>query len=141
MDTICCPVDCGTACKLPEKPPGSGKLITRRSEEQDNTTMLFLYNYSRNKGSFHTHFRVWVISHCDFDCEMYSSNKSMFLYFTTFSALKQEILFCFCTYTSRHYIKDAESRILSMTNETRNWNNFIVISMYEGSFITHKLHP
>jgi hypothetical protein len=43
LDTICCPVDCGTACKLPVKPPGSGKLIARRSEEQDNTTMLFFY--------------------------------------------------------------------------------------------------
>jgi hypothetical protein len=49
LGTICCPVDCGTACKLPVKPPGSSKfifiskLITRRSEEQDNTTMLFFY--------------------------------------------------------------------------------------------------
>jgi len=30
LGTICCPVDCGTACKLPVKPPGSGKLIIRR---------------------------------------------------------------------------------------------------------------
>jgi hypothetical protein len=27
LGTICCPVDCGTACKLPVKPPGSGKFI------------------------------------------------------------------------------------------------------------------
>jgi hypothetical protein len=27
MVTICSPVDCGTACKLPLKPPGSGKFI------------------------------------------------------------------------------------------------------------------
>jgi hypothetical protein len=79
---------------------------------------------------------------------MWNNNKSMFLYFTVISALKVAPIFKtreenmrIYFYTSRHHIKDTASRILSMTNETRFWNNCIVISMYQRSCVTHMLHP